>query len=592
MKDPDASKPLPGAAELSPGVSYYLRKLLRQNLDRLLLPADSVLETAVNPLDLLNALTRSSESPPSLRPIIRQLEQLTQTHQQLSNQGLTQRQTLRHTEAQIFKLLGLSLKDRPQQATVLVVDDTPDNLRLLSTALSQHGYTVRSAINGALALSSAQVIKPDLILLDIMMPGLNGYEVCERLKANPQTSDIPIIFLSALDDAFDKVKAFGIGGADYITKPFQIEEVLVRIEHQLKLWTLQQRLEAQNIRLQHEIADRQRSEARSRSLFEKAVSGFYQIGPDGHFLSVSPGLAVLYGYDSADQLIASVTAQTLYVNPGRHAELVHRLHVEGAIANFESPIYRQNRSQLWISETVRAVRDSLDHLLYYEGAVHDISARKTAEAGWKRGRRRTKQLLLTLFPKAIAQQIAKRPTELLVSQSAQTTILVADVLNLTPLIDTLAPAAFINHLSRIFRAFDRLAQAQGVEPIKTWSTRYLAAAGVPTADLHHAAAVANLALAMQQTFHDYTDPACQLRIGIHSGPAIAGTTRRRKLSYDLWGATVNQAHWLEQNSLPGKIHVSQETYEHLKDHYLLEHRKNSLSQNTRPLPTYWLTSHR
>ncbi len=119
------------------------------------------------------------------------------------------------------------------ERVILIVDDLPDNLRVLSAALSGQGFQIRCAKSGAIALMAVQTTCPDLILLDIKMPDMDGYEVCQRLKASESTCDTPIIFLSALDDVFDKVKAFNLGGADYITKPFQVEEVLIRVKHQL-----------------------------------------------------------------------------------------------------------------------------------------------------------------------------------------------------------------------------------------------------------------------------------------------------------------------------------------------------------------------
>jgi PleD family two-component response regulator len=120
-------------------------------------------------------------------------------------------------------------------ADILIVDDTPANLNVLSAILGKRGYRIRPAINGALALKAAQKAAPDLILLDVQMPGLDGYEVCRQLKGDAQTRAIPVIFISALDDVLDKVEAFQVGGVDYITKPFQIEEVLARVENQLAL---------------------------------------------------------------------------------------------------------------------------------------------------------------------------------------------------------------------------------------------------------------------------------------------------------------------------------------------------------------------
>lgn len=126
---------------------------------------------------------------------------------------------------------------------ILVVDDCPDNLRLLSSILNERGYKVRSVINGSAALMGAQAQPPDLILLDVNMPDMDGYEVCRLLKEHSQTWDIPVIFISALDEVIDKVKSFSVGGVDYICKPFHVEEVLVRIETQLSVRRLQAKLQ-------------------------------------------------------------------------------------------------------------------------------------------------------------------------------------------------------------------------------------------------------------------------------------------------------------------------------------------------------------
>ncbi len=132
------------------------------------------------------------------------------------------------------------------QGDILLVDDTPDNLRVLSAMLTNQGFEVRKALNGERAIASVKTASPDLILLDIKMPEMDGYTVCQRLKADPETREVPIIFISALDDALDKVKAFSVGGVDYVTKPFQEIEVLARIEHQLRIQKLQRQLVEQN----------------------------------------------------------------------------------------------------------------------------------------------------------------------------------------------------------------------------------------------------------------------------------------------------------------------------------------------------------
>ncbi len=143
--------------------------------------------------------------------------------------------------------------------TLLIVDDQPDNLRVLSAILSRQGYKVRKALTGRIALESARVQPPNLILLDITMPQMNGYEVCSALKARAETCDIPVIFLSAIDSIADKVKAFAVGGSDYITKPFQGEEVLARVQQQLTL-------QRQKRQLQQEIQQRKQAQAETQLL--------------------------------------------------------------------------------------------------------------------------------------------------------------------------------------------------------------------------------------------------------------------------------------------------------------------------------------
>ncbi len=139
---------------------------------------------------------------------------------------------------------------------IFLVDDNPNNLTLLYGILRNAGYQVRAANNGRRALETVTAYPPELVMLDINMPEMNGYEVCERLKGNPVTRDIPVIFISALDDVFDKVRAFQVGGIDYVPKPFHAEEVLVRVETQLNVFRLQRDLESKRLELeikQHEL---------------------------------------------------------------------------------------------------------------------------------------------------------------------------------------------------------------------------------------------------------------------------------------------------------------------------------------------------
>ncbi len=163
---------------------------------------------------------------------------------------------------------------------ILIVDDTAANLQVLSGLLQQRGFKVRPVPNGNFALQAARNKAPDLILLDIKMPGMDGFEVCRQLKADPQLRDIPVIFLSALSETEDKVRAFSAGGVDYVTKPFQIEEVEARVRTHLHLKQLQQELEEHNARLEDLVQQRTRQLAESNArlaVLDKAKSDFLRL---------------------------------------------------------------------------------------------------------------------------------------------------------------------------------------------------------------------------------------------------------------------------------------------------------------------------
>jgi two-component system sensor histidine kinase/response regulator len=166
------------------------------------------------------------------------------------------------------------------QNDIMIVDDNPANLKLLEDMLLREGHEVRSFPSGRLALAAAMKNPPDLILLDINMPEMNGYEVCERLKSSRELSDIPVIFLSALNETEDKVQAFRTGAVDYVSKPFQFEEVHARVETHLKLHDLQRALKQQNERLEEAVASRTRELAEVNArliILDRSKSDFLRL---------------------------------------------------------------------------------------------------------------------------------------------------------------------------------------------------------------------------------------------------------------------------------------------------------------------------
>lgn len=163
------------------------------------------------------------------------------------------------------------MKPESSTSVILLVDDNPTNLNILVAALRDSGYKLRVAQDGESAIAQIPYAQPDLILLDVMMPGIDGFETCRRLKADPATQAIPVIFMTALTETFDKVQGFQMGAVDYITKPFEIDEVLIRIQTHLAIQNLQNQLQIQNQQLQQEIHDRQKAQE-ALQVFLHAVS--------------------------------------------------------------------------------------------------------------------------------------------------------------------------------------------------------------------------------------------------------------------------------------------------------------------------------
>lgn len=286
------------------------------------------------------------------------------------------------------------------KGTILIVDDMPNNLRLLSAMLIERGYKVRAVINGAMAIRSANTDSPDIILLDINMPDMNGYEVCTRLKSEEKTRHIPIIFISALDETVDKIKAFNIGGVDYITKPFQIEEVLARISTHMSLRHMQQTLQEQNEQLHKEITERRtieialrESEERLRTMADYTYDWEYWLGTDNRPLYMSPSCERITGY-SVSQFMNDPDLLIRITHPDDQKRI--RTHIHG-IANtigvrfLEFRIITHQGDERWISHTCQPVYTKDGTWLGIRASNRDITEQKRAEEGLRKFQRAVQQ---------------------------------------------------------------------------------------------------------------------------------------------------------------------------------------------------------
>jgi PAS domain S-box-containing protein len=264
------------------------------------------------------------------------------------------------------------------KADILVVDDTPENLHLLSTMLSERGYKVRSVTKGMTGLRGAIAAPPDLILLDINMPEMNGYEVCEQLKTNEITRDIPVIFISALGDVLDKVKAFSTGGVDFITKPFQIEEVLARIQTHITLRRLQQQLQSQNLQLQKEMADRRLAEETFEKSFLASPSPIVITTLSNRtFLAVNPSFLRMSQYCEAEVIGRTTADLSLWRSPALYAQAIAQVAAG-------KPLYSQELDCQTRKGELRTVLVAIERItLHGEPCaltiINDITERKRLE---------------------------------------------------------------------------------------------------------------------------------------------------------------------------------------------------------------------
>lgn len=267
---------------------------------------------------------------------------------------------------------------QPVKADILVIDDTPENLHLLSSMLTERGYKVRSVTKGITGLRGAWAAPPDLILLDINMPQMNGYEVCQQFKAQEITRDIPVIFISALGDVLDKVEAFNVGGVDFITKPFQVEEVIARIQIHLTLRRLQQAQQAHNVRLQQEIDSRRQAEETFEKSFLASPSPIaITTLSDGAFVAVNPSFLRMSGCE-IDEVIGQTTeALALWRSPHLYNQAIDQVATGTPV--YSQELEFQTRQGEHRTVLVSIERISLHSQLCALTIINDITERKRLE---------------------------------------------------------------------------------------------------------------------------------------------------------------------------------------------------------------------
>lgn len=346
-----------------------------------------------------------------------------------------------------------------ENVTILVVDDEWSGREVLKSLLGEQGYKVVAAASGPETLAKTSEFVPDLILLDVMMPGMDGFEVCQRLRYDPMLAEVPIIMVTALDDRQSRVRGLESGANDFISKPFDRIELLARVGTIIEL----------NLKRKKALA---------------------------------------------------------------------------------------------------ALRDSMSE---------------------------TERLMLNILPASIAHRLKDNPGTI-ADKFDEVTILFADIVGFTAFAANMLPTVLVRLLNTIFSVFDHLTEKHGLEKIKTTGDRYMVAGGLPEPKDDHVEAIAELALDMQNEIARFNsnskmmkDGELSIRIGINTGPVVAGVIGVKKFTYDLWGDTVNVASRMEEHGRAGYIQVTEVTYEHLKDKYTFRKRGKIRVKNRGRIMSYFLT---
>lgn len=286
-----------------------------------------------------------------------------------------------------------------EQPIIFIIDDNPANLKVLNDLLKQCGFKVLIARSGESGLQKVPTVQPDLILLDVLMPGMDGFETCRQLKALPQTRDIPIIFITALADTTDKVKGLSLGAVDYITKPFQQEEVLARIELHLNLRNLTKILEEQNYKLQIEIQQRQQLEEDLKILSlacEQSPVSIVITDSRGNIEYVNPKFESVTGYSFGE--VKGQNPRVLksgYTSDEEYTELWKTIS-SGQEWYGEFHNKRKNGELYWEFASISPIQNIIGEITHYIAVKEDINDRKAAEEQL----RRSEEKFRTIFDHA------------------------------------------------------------------------------------------------------------------------------------------------------------------------------------------------
>ena len=364
---------------------------------------------------------------------------------------------------------------KPLPATILIVDDSKMHLRLMTQILSKPAYTIRTASDGHAALSSALSDPPDLILLDIVMPGIDGYQVCRQLKEDERTCDIPVIFISSMGETRNQVKAFAAGGVDFVTKPFQAEEVLARVQTHLTLRNLQKGLETL---VAQRTAEIEAEKEKSDTILRSAGDAIGMIDLDMRVGYINPAFTTLTGYtppEIAGQPIDILLKERL---PAQEITLLRQTLARGESWQGEMFARRQDGRTYKASMIVAPMHDATGKITGYVSSHQNISHLEELEQARSRfitnisHELRTPVANIKLYAgflqKGAPPEKNARYHQVLVEQAERLENLVQDIIEITSLdsgqaVTTWEPISPLTITKDVIAYYQNMAQSSGIK---------------------------------------------------------------------------------------------------------------------------------
>ena len=436
---------------------------------------------------------------------------------------------------------------------ILVVDDEPTNTAILNEILKAD-YHVSTAANGEDALLLAQATpKPDVILLDIVMPGMDGYQVCRRLKSSDATREIPVVFISAANDAAAEQEAFDVGGLEYLVKPVNPEILLDRLSRQMEILhpyrSIFRILIVDDVPANIELVANSLFSDRYHLFF--ATSGEHALQQaEGHAFDLILLDVIMPGMDGFE------TCRRIKSLPAHRDTPVIMLTAEGEassiIRGFEA------------GATDYVLKPFNDIELQLRVQTHLELRMKNEMIRCEKDK--SERLLLNILPRKVADELRETGTSD-VQYFPDVTVLFADIVGFTEKAAMLTPRLLINELNEIFTALDEAIERHGCERIKTMGDGYLAVCGMPSPNPDHAscmlAAVREIRDVIRRRNASIVPgqprKVWEMRFGINSGEAVGGVVGVHKYIYDVFGDAVNTAARMEQLCEPMQINVSEST---------------------------------